>query len=290
MVMVTAAAFGFLPVPGLPSSSADWTGELDSSLTTLIGSTPVVHGLLSSLSMLQTAAAPASQRVRRRVLLISYDIAGPNLNGGIGTANTAMARLLARQHNVTVLHAGALVLSPGSRLTFPEWQRFFLEQYRVRLLTLPAAPSYQYEGAMYEMQASYELLLWLVRNAHDFDIVHVHEWRGLAYFPLLSVMQGHPALDHLVFVTMCHATTLWTAIGNTRLPSSLSQLEVDWMERQTVRYSQYSRQRLLAYVPVHVRVPVQLPYPTARRRQDDQSQCGVHAQRADARAEGGHDG
>ena len=196
----------------------------------------VVDGLAASLSLLP---GPHARRVRR-VLLVSYDVAGPNLNGGIGTANTNLARLLAREHNVTLLHAGVVTVSAGSPLTFIEWQQLFHRDYSVELIALPSAPRHQYANEEFEAVQSYEVMLWLVDQAHRFDVVHFHEWRGLAYYTFLAARAAHPALRHLVLVTMCHATTLWTAIGSgSRLPSSLLELEIDLMERQTVRHSQY---------------------------------------------------
>ena len=179
------------------------------------------------------------QQQSRRILLISYDISGPNLNGGIGTANTNMARLLASEHHVTLLHAGGEQVSADSLLSFQGWVSHFQERYGVELVALPLANSYHYASAIYEQVRSYEALLWLINNGHRFDIVHFHDWRGLAYYTLLSAQQGHPALQHLRFVTVCHSSTLWSALGGNTMPASLTPLKIDFMERESIRFSQH---------------------------------------------------
>ena len=215
--------------------SNDQTGALSSLRTPR-----VIAGLLGGATgSSRSSSSEWSQQPSRHILLVSYDISGPNLNGGIGTANTHMARLLAREHQVTMLHAGGDQVSPDSPLSFQGWVSHFRQQYGVELLALPLTNSYHYASAIYEQVRSYEVLLWLINYGHRFDIVHIHDWRGLGYYTLLSAQQGHPALQHLTFVTVCHSSTLWSAMGHASLPNSLTGLKIDFMERQSVRFSQH---------------------------------------------------
>ena len=203
----------------------------------------IFHGL-SERSIGRSSPSQSSQQLSPHarsplhILLISYDISGPNLNGGIGTANTNMARLLAREHRVSMLHAGGEQVSPDSSLNFQGWAAHFRQWYDVELLALPLISSYRYASAIYEQVRSYEVLLWLINNGHRFDIVHFHDWRGLGYYTLLSAQQGHPALQHIRFVTICHSSTLWSAMGHGSMLNSLTALKIDFMERQSIRYSQ----------------------------------------------------
>ena len=200
----------------------------------------VLYGLTASAALLSSTTSSLSRTAAvRRVLLVSFDIEGPNLNGGIGTASLALARVIARRHRVTLLHAIGNSSSPGSRLSFTEWAALFAEQYSIELLALPSTASHRYSSASYEQVRSYELMLWLVPNSGSYDIVHIHDWRGLGYYSLLAAQQGHPALQRLVFVTVCHSQTLWSALGNGRPPDTEDALKTDFMERQSIRFSQF---------------------------------------------------
>ena len=204
---------------------------------TLASVTPI-SGLKASMALLSSASSAPS--VARRILLASFDIDGPNLNGGIGTASTALARVLARRHRVTLLHAAGNKTSPGSRYSWAEWTGVFRQQHGIELLALSLAPSHVYSSASYEMVRSYELMLWLIEHASAYDVVHIHDWRGLGYYTLLSAQQGHPALQRLAFVTVCHSQTLWSALGNNRPPDTDDALKTNFMERQAMRFSQYA--------------------------------------------------
>ena len=199
----------------------------------------VLHGLLADRAKAGSALPAHARSQQQRVLLVSYEIDGPSHSGGVGTATTHMARLLARQHRVTLLHAAGEQTSADSPLSFQGWQAHFRQWYDVELLALAQASSYRYASAIYEQVRSYEVLLWLMEHGRRFDVVHFHDWRGLGYYTLLSAQQGHPALQHLSFVTVCHTTTLWAAINRNTLPHSLAGLKVDFMERESLRFSQH---------------------------------------------------
>ena len=203
------------------------------------GSTDPLIGFVKGLcwSLQLTGVSPRPRQ--RSVLLVTYDVDGPNLNGGIGTANTNMGRLLAREHKVTVLHAAGEFVSTGSRLSWQGWQLYFRTEYGINLTALSLDRSHDYQGGSWEAERSAEVMLWLIRYGHEFDVVHFHDWRGLGYFTLLRAQQGHPALQHLTFVTICHSTTVWATLGDGKVPNSLVELEIDFMERQSIRYSQF---------------------------------------------------
>ena len=80
---------------------------------------------------------------------------------------------------------------------------------------------------------TWALLAWLRARERPFDIVHVSEWRGLGYGPLLAKALG---LDFGTthFVVKGSSPTLWSLEGNRQLVSTEAQLGWVFMERRSV--------------------------------------------------------
>ena len=193
-----------------------------------------------------------SASARRRVLQIEsgIDPAGNGKSCRVPEANTGLARLLAREHAVSVLvlcpaaaHAETPAASTAERV----------DDFGVRWLRLPAGHRV-YDPAYPEMVSSYEALLWLIEHAASFDVVHFDSWRGLGYYTNLALQQGHPALQQLSVVTICQRTTLHSAMAQGEMLSSVAELGVDFMERQSLLYSQHvvsPTQHMLDWMTAH---------------------------------------
>ena len=80
---------------------------------------------------------------------------------------------------------------------------------------------------------TWALLGWLLARERPFDIVHVSEWRGLGYGPLLAKTLG---LDFGTthFVVKGSSPTLWSREGNRQLVANEAELGWVFMERRSV--------------------------------------------------------
>ena len=174
--------------------------------------------------------------VQRSVCLVTQDLAGPMMNGGIGTAFRNLAATLARRgHNVTVLYVLGAVVHPKSEKTFTEWQQVFQSTYRVNLVAIPDRQSFTYDATR-AVRRSYEVFLWLQQHEHDFSIVHFHEWQGTGFFTLLAKQQ-QLLFRNMLFVVQAHSPSTWALEGNEEFPNELEFLDVDFMERKSVQFA-----------------------------------------------------
>lgn len=158
------------------------------------------------------------------ICIVTCDIVGPIRNGGIGTAYYSLARLLADAgHRVTVLYA---LGRHCEHRTIDHW----VEEYRrMGIEFVPVPDDLDLRGHS-SMKIAHAVHRWL-RDRH-FDVVHAHEWRGIAFYALSAKRQGLTLQDSLVCVG-AHSPVLWHKEGMNELASA-EELEVDFMERQSV--------------------------------------------------------
>lgn len=158
------------------------------------------------------------------ICIATCDIVGPVRNGGIGTAYYSLARLLADAgHRVTVLYT---LGSYCEQQSLAHWQ----EVYRALGITLVPVPAADDVRGHTSLRMSVATYRWL--RAHRFDVVHFHEWRGIAFYALLAKTQGL-AFDGTTFCVGVHSPTLWLREGMGELATA-EDLEVDFMERESV--------------------------------------------------------
>ncbi len=162
-----------------------------------------------------------------RTCIVTSDITGPIRNGGIGSAYYSLARLLADAgHAVTVLYA---LGQHSEQETIQHWIDWYVE-CGIELVPLPtpAGPELRGSGNVKTAWAVYD---WLQNRT--FDIVHVHEWRGIGFFALSAKRQGL-LLRKSVMVVGSHSPTLWHREGMRELPRGASDVELDFLERESV--------------------------------------------------------
>ena len=160
-----------------------------------------------------------------RVCIVTPQILGPTRNGGIGTAYTSLALILAQAGNeVTVLLSSDRCVSG----TMPEWVRSYASKGVILIPMQRSGPRVQ--GRSSYAEDSYEVFLWLRDNQSRFDVLHCGEWLGLGYYSLLAKHQGIAFRD-LTFCVGTHGSTSFVdaAFG------SLELLGLDFMERESVR-------------------------------------------------------
>ena len=170
-----------------------------------------------------------SRGAAKRVCIATSDILGPIKNGGIGTAYHHVATLLAaRGHEVVVAYVNAN--AADEELMAPA-AAFYGE---LGVTFEPVVPSVTAATELAKVPAStWTLLEWLRARERAFDIVHVSEWRGLGYGPLLAKSLGL-AFGETHFVVKGSSPTLWQAEGNRHFLTREQQLGWVFMERRSV--------------------------------------------------------
>ncbi len=166
-----------------------------------------------------------------KICIATVEIVGPHRNGGIGTAYTAMAEVLVKAgHQISILYLGA-----------PRCEEkdlsYWIEHYAksgIELICFPPSPPHEKTVNFYHQQKSYEILQWFLKQASDFDIVHFHEWSGYGYYTLLAKHQGW-AFQQTLFCIGTHGPTLWCKSGNHEFIHRTTDLEIDFMEQESVR-------------------------------------------------------
>lgn len=166
------------------------------------------------------------------VCIFSPDIAGPNLNGGIGTHMTALATLLSsRGKSVRLISTIGKFSHPQSK----SWE-YWVDWFGDRNILLDATFDTEYSFTYNQFPAvwqSYETMLYLQEKQKMCDIVHFPEWNGAGYFSLLAKRQGTD-FHHLKMVVQCHSSTFWAITGNNRMPT-VDEFKTIHMEQESIR-------------------------------------------------------
>jgi len=190
----------------------------------------VVRGGLNSLAFdpeFDAFDAPVSEG---RILVASYEVVGPTLTGGIGTANTALALALAEAgHDVTLLYTGFESNSVRNRL--PRWADFYRAR-GLRFESLGEFPLWHETSPHFNVARSFQLYKWLLTKKR-FDVVHVPECQGHGYFAQLAKRQSG-IFGQTSFVVGIHSSTRWCAEANRRTLGRLEHLVDDELERRSV--------------------------------------------------------
>ena len=178
---------------------------------------------------LDTDLCDAAAGTKKRVCIATPDILGPVKNGGIGTAFHHLARLLSeRGHDVVI----AYVNRNAAGTNLMEETRSFYAGFGIAFE--PIVPRPVSETALAQVAApTWALLDWLRARERSFDIVHVSDWHGLGYGPLLAKSLGL-AFGTTHFVVHGHGPTLWNVEGNRQLVSTERELGWVFMERRSV--------------------------------------------------------
>ena len=163
----------------------------------------------------------------KRICIATPDILGPIKNGGIGTAYHHVARQLAAWgHEVVIAYVNAADAEPMAAA------RDLYAGFGVAFEPIAPRPGSDSPLAR-GLAPTWALLEWLRARERPFDIVHVSEWRGLGYGPLLAKRLGL-AFGGTHFVVKGSSPTLWSLEGNRQLVSTEAELGWVFMERRSV--------------------------------------------------------
>ena len=165
----------------------------------------------------------------KRVCIATPDIVGPVKNGGIGTAYHHLARLLAQWGYEVVI---AYVNRNAADARLMEETRALYAGFGVAFE--PIVPRPASVSMLAQVSApTWALYDWLRACERPFDLVHVSDWHGLGYGPLLAKSLGL-AFGETHFVVHGHGPALWNAEGNRQLVSTERELGWVFMERRSV--------------------------------------------------------
>jgi glycosyltransferase involved in cell wall biosynthesis/GT2 family glycosyltransferase len=164
---------------------------------------------------------------RMRVCIVTADITGPIRNGGIGSAYYSLARLLADAgHHVTVLYA---LGAHSEQRRIGHWVRQY-RTWNITFVPMPTPSGPDLKGGVH-VRTAWAVYRWLAGRA--FDVVHFHEWRGIGFYALHARRQGL-CLRNTITVVGSHSPSLWHKEGMNELPSGVDDVELDFLERESV--------------------------------------------------------
>lgn len=169
-----------------------------------------------------------------KICISTPDIIGPVRNGGIGTAYAALAdALVGAGHDVTILYL-------LGEYTENQSIKYWIHYYSIKgIMFIPFArqDTYVIENPG-RSKKSYEVYLWFKDHGSDFDVIHFPEWLGYGYYSMLAKREGL-AFHHTTFVVTTHSPYLWNKIGNHEILNSIEDLEIDFIERESVKLADY---------------------------------------------------
>jgi glycosyltransferase involved in cell wall biosynthesis/GT2 family glycosyltransferase len=165
-----------------------------------------------------------------RICIATWEIEGPSRNAGIGTAYTSLAEALKRAgYDVTILFLLGCHPTDGNMI---DWVDYYRDEKGIKLIPLPMAHEPRIHAA-WASSVSYHTYVWLKAHQHDFDVIHLPECQGLAFYSLLAKRQGL-AFGGATFVIGTHGPTFWVKEGSQDYLRNLGELEIDFMERTSV--------------------------------------------------------
>ncbi len=162
-----------------------------------------------------------------RVGLVTEELAGGRVSGGIGSAFHELALALARAgFAVDIIY---MPVRPDAdelgALTA------YYAAHGIRVETVCVA-DHAWETGACEAR-SYALLHHLRGLPTSYDILHIHEYKGLGFFPIRARQQALALADTTIIV-QCHGPTRWALEANGHPFSHEDQLKIDLMEQGCV--------------------------------------------------------
>lgn len=165
---------------------------------------------------------------QRRICIVTDELAGPDFNGGIGTACTGLATALAAAgHQVDVLYTR--VAQGQVHCSFGAFQDHVdaFDRRAVRLLSIAQ------EGAWNDFPSkSFAALHHL--QAERYDLVFFNDTHGTGFYPLLSRRTGNPLLAGTRMCVVTHSATQWIFDLNGEPVTGVDNIRLLEMERKSI--------------------------------------------------------
>jgi glycosyltransferase involved in cell wall biosynthesis len=151
------------------------------------------------------------------VCIVTSEIIGPFNNGGIGTAMTGLAELLAAEGlRVTVLYTGA-IWSPD--VSLGPWRKRYAER-GIELVALTIGDMKSIAGPLKDRGFGVPWLVYRYLAGQDFDVIHFNDCMGEGSLSLAAKKLGLAFADSLLIVAL-HSPSRWVLELNHTLPTSI---------------------------------------------------------------------
>jgi glycosyltransferase involved in cell wall biosynthesis len=182
------------------------------------------------------ATSPLHQQskteVKMTVCLVTEELSGIGISGGIGTAFRELANLLKAHYELHIIYVPVAKISEEAIQR--EIHKFRNSGVHLHIID-PCDYGYNHETAEARSYAVYRFL----RDCDlKFDIVHFHDYKGLGYYPLMARSLGI-MLKSASVVMQCHGPSAWTIAANKKMFSDPAELVVDFMEKKSIEWADY---------------------------------------------------
>jgi glycosyltransferase involved in cell wall biosynthesis len=188
-------------------------------------------GALARMEAAFPECEPAMTTPPPSVCIVTNEIIGPFRNGGIGTAMTGLAEVLAKAgQRVTVLYTGD-IWEPVSAM--PRWRRHYAAK-GIELAVLSLDDMRAVAGPLRDCGFGAPWLVYQYLRANHFDVVHFNDCCGEGYLALAAKRLGL-AFQETLLVVALHSPSQWVLELNHTLPASLLLAAYSYAEHLSVR-------------------------------------------------------
>ena len=193
-------------------------------------------GLWQGFSSLTSSTSPTSKPANHQICILSIEVAGLDRESEIGAAVTNLALLLGgRGFAVTLVWANVLGSMSLKNKDWKAWKQWYAAG-GVTLTSLPFDVVSQYMKRTDNFR-SYVAYQWVLNHSHC-QVLHFHDWKGLGFHTALAVQQRlHEELDHVTVATTLFSPEMWLAVGREQLPSEVTDLQGDVLERSSIEHA-----------------------------------------------------
>jgi glycosyltransferase involved in cell wall biosynthesis/GT2 family glycosyltransferase len=158
-----------------------------------------------------------------KLCLVSNEILGAHRNGGIGTATSHLAMLLARHgHSVTLFYVGAAALDPLS-----PWASHY-QAAGIVVWHHPDSPAQIEPQWLRQTVEIYDQL-----QDRNFDVILFQDWLALGHSCMIAKSTGL-AFANTTLAIVAHSNSSWISEANHAFPTGLPDLALAHMEQQAI--------------------------------------------------------
>lgn len=170
-----------------------------------------------------------------RICIVCFEMVGPFVNGGIGTAYTTMAETVAKDSDVTYLYVRPqhdYLFCRNESISY--WEKYYLQKgVRLELLDTDFKEDGIKEWSdQWLLSVSSHISEWLLIHG-PFDVVHFPEHLGFGYATLLARREDEAFTDSVIVVGI-HGSHQWLREMH---PWIVETPLIDHIERQSVEWA-----------------------------------------------------
>lgn len=190
---------------------------------------------INAPTVLDLAGRQSSERGASagRICIVTGEIAGPDYNGGIGTANRGLALALqSAGFNVDVLYTRVESGQPYSfRGSFEEQVAAF-RALGINLLSID-------HRGKWDDWLGKSLRVMEALQSRSYDVAFFDDTHGNAYYTALAKRSGSPSLANLRIVVVTHSATQWICELNQTPVKTLAGVRMLEIERRSIELADF---------------------------------------------------